>query len=195
MNVVCANVWVGTVSKFGPFFYLFFVIAYIIAEANKQLSKHERLVCVFQLAVWPIFFLSLRIAHANFNILDSDRVWRSRKRSVAFFVALFCIALLHSLATVVNFIEYGDEDCTKDIFSLCSYGQKNFYIMLLISMIVQIFFVTLEVWIWVASRNDRPSVKSDPLPREERLQRSKDGEDTVTLEPHSSILDGESDDV
>ena len=195
MNIICANRWVGTVSKFGPFFYVFFVIAYIVAEANKQLSNHERLVCVFQLVVWPIFLLSLRVAHTNFELLGADRDSRSRKRSVAFFVALFCIALLHSLATVVNFMEYGDKDCTKDIFSLCSYGQKNFYIMLFISMLVQVFFVTLEVWIWVAARNERPSVKSSPLPAEEHVQRSKHGEDTVTLEPHSSILDGEPDDV
>jgi hypothetical protein len=82
-------------------------------------------------------------------------------RKLSFAGAFLCVVVLHGTATVLNLIEYGDKDCTRDIFSICSFGQKNFFVMIFISLLVQIFFYIMEHWIWTASTYARPFTSRD----------------------------------
>lgn len=184
MNVVCANAWVGTVSKWGWLFYLFLMVAYIVAEKSKMLSVHERILCIFQLVAWPIVLVCLRLAfNANGPTLT---------RKLSFATAFLCVVVLHGTATVLNLIEYGDKDCTRDIFSICSFGQKNFFVMIFISLLVQIFFYTVEHWIWTASTYARPFNSRDVshIPDEVR-QRTKpaQGEEEASMVVQNSSED------
>lgn len=164
--------------KIGAPLYVFFIIAYAVAESKKNLTAHERALSIIALVAIPIFLASLYVADKN-SELGRPTTDKAVRRAVSFAIAIFVVLFLYGTISVITFIEIGDEDCTRDTFSFCSAGKDNFFLSVGLALIVQVVCWALMFCLCMVSRRSFVDDKDVPIPPEERRQRSKDADSIV----------------
>lgn len=108
-----------------------------IYGGNENLPTNAAVLAAFVIGASLITALGIALAH-----------YKRDKRGT--FVVFFAITVLHLVVTGIMIAEWADGDCTEHVFSLCIGNNTDFFVVILIDLVVQLFFLYeyKMVWAW-----------------------------------------------
>jgi hypothetical protein len=123
---------------FCPLLFFFITIPFIIEAGNETLPVHAIVLSIFLMITIPIFTVSVHFLLAASRFIKRNRI-------PVFPIAGACITTfaLHVCVIVLMIIEFTTESCEDDIFSICTTGKENFYAVVVIDVLVNLFFMLI----------------------------------------------------
>lgn len=107
-------------------------------------------------------------------------------KTVGLIVTVFSVFALQLSLIVVNFIEWVDPECEKDILALCTAGKENFLAMICISTVLHSAFLVFWKSLYIYIKN-KPRMKTFSVQHHDH----DDDDDHDSIAVHLTGSDGE----